>query len=264
MDIGPCRPSAGRRRCGTHLTPKTSLAGLSPPTAASWTSSCGDGHWADVDLHDALHLRRRQRHPAVGREDLALQRAARTEWDHGQAVAGADGKGGATSAVVRGKITPSGRAGASTDSPRLWCSRMLWATLNRAKHPLQLVERFLVRRGRRHPILFLAEPPTGAAPPSLRVVRCGQGGAHRPPCCATCQRLHPRLDRVRRVAASAPSQERRRWRSPPPEAGRTGRSRNQIGDAHRHLRRPASRIASGNSTLTGSGPHLVTETTPSR
>jgi hypothetical protein len=47
-----------------------------------------------------------------------------------------------------------------------------------------------MRRGRRHRIPFLAERPIGAAHPSLRLVRCGQGRAYRPPClCNASERL---------------------------------------------------------------------------
>jgi hypothetical protein len=107
-----------------------------------------------------------------GREDLALQRAARTEWDHGQAVAGADGKGGGH---LRGRLGEDHAVRKGRRQHRLVTTMVLSDALGdaepRAKHPLQLVERLLMRRGRRHRIPFPAERPIGAAHPSLRFVR---------------------------------------------------------------------------------------------
>src|SRR5919112_1023058 len=102
----------------------------------------------------------------------------------------------ATSAVVRGKITQSGRAGASTDSSRLWCSRVLWAALNREPNILSSSESAFSRdeaggiaspswpnvQPERHPQAYASSGVARAAHSVHRFVRLdpslrGMGGA---------------------------------------------------------------------------------------
>src|ERR671918_768705 len=146
----------------------------------------------------------------------------------------------ATSAVVRGKITQSGRAGASTDSSRLWCSRVLWAALNREPNILSSSESAFSRdeaggiaspswpnvQPERHPQAYASSGVT-----RQRIPATGGPVRQRPPTPASTESPgRSQLFKPRRRRSACP------WRSPRPDADRTGRSRRKpAGEALLHL-----------------------------